>query len=260
MNKEEARFILTAVRADRIDREDPRVAEAMRRVETDPELRLWFAEQSRFDREVSRKLSEVAPPADLRDSILAGVRASEPAPWNRRIVFSLAVAAALAVGLFLSPAFWLPTGTPPAPSLQTVAEFQEDMLREIEKLESLDHRSSDPREILSWLEGQGLENPASLAFLEEPGGHRFVGCKIFEWHGHQVSLICLGEEENGLPDLHLVTVSADAVEGELWKRPSLEKGESGNPWSTVAWRDGEVVHLIVAAGDRSDLRRLVPLG
>jgi hypothetical protein len=86
MNTQQAKFILQAYRPGGQDANDPQFAEALEQVKNDPNLAEWFAAQTAFDGAVAHALGTVAPPAQLREMILAGRRVIEPAPWWRRPV------------------------------------------------------------------------------------------------------------------------------------------------------------------------------
>jgi anti-sigma-K factor RskA len=120
MTHHEARFILGACRPDGRDAADPMFTEALALAERDPELRRWFERQRSLDATLAAKLQQVAPPAELREAIMAGVRASQPRrPWWAHRGW-LAAAAAIAIiatvsvtlGPMISPA-------PPLPALTT---------------------------------------------------------------------------------------------------------------------------------------------
>lgn len=109
MKHEEAKFILHAYRPDGADAADPAFAQALEHARKDPALAAWLARLNEFDRAVAAKLGEIPPPPGLRETILAGARASSPAgrAWWRHPVW-LAAAAGLvivaAVTLSLAPA------------------------------------------------------------------------------------------------------------------------------------------------------------
>jgi len=268
MNRDEARFLLSAVRADRVDRSDARVAEALRLVEEDPELRHWFEASGRFDQVVSERLAEVSPPAHLRDSILVGMRVSRRPRWPRRSVIAFAAAVVLGFAFFLVSQIRPGATSTPDAGGGSFAEFEGDMLDAIADLDALEHRSPDPREILSWLREHGIEDTPALATVDfSPDGEAgtFVGCKIIDWRGYRASLICLrrSDDREGMPDLRLVTVPAVAVEdlGPDEVVAHLPDAE-GSPrrWSTAIWRSGDLVHLVALDGRHPDPRGLVPLG
>ena len=97
MNNQQAKFILGAYRPDGRDATDAAFAEALAQTERDPELRQWLERQRAFDTAVVGRLRAVAPPVELKQAILAGVRASRPrAAWWLAPRW-LAAAAAMAV-------------------------------------------------------------------------------------------------------------------------------------------------------------------
>jgi anti-sigma factor RsiW len=101
MNNDEAKFILRAYRPDGSDAADPRLAEALRQAQLDPALGSWFQRERTRDGILAQKLTEVAPPAGLREAILAGARASHRteshrAPWSRWWVLAAAAALVMA--------------------------------------------------------------------------------------------------------------------------------------------------------------------
>jgi len=97
MNIQEAKFVLGAYRADGSDAADPRFADALALAGRDPELRAWFEQRQQFDRVVADRVRAIVPPPGLRDSILAGARASRPRPRWWLHPTTLAAAAAIVV-------------------------------------------------------------------------------------------------------------------------------------------------------------------
>ncbi|MEX2581391.1 MAG: hypothetical protein WD342_20205 [Verrucomicrobiales bacterium] len=271
MNRDEARFLLSGVSADRLDgldRSDPQIRDALEFVANDPELRSWFEASSRFDGTISDRLAEVEPPPGLRDSIVAGMRASHSPPGRGRRMFLAAVAAVLTAGVILT-AFLNRGGLDSTEGNgPTFVEFEADMLEAITGLDALDHRSADPKDILSWLRRQGIEGTPEFVSAETAnvdGERNFVGCKILDWEGYRVSLICLrrGGNRKGMPDLHFLTIPAEAIQGlapdELIAHlPGRDA--SFRQWSTAIWRSDDLVHLVVAEGNHPDPRSLVPFG
>ncbi len=266
MNREEAQFLLSAVRSDQIDPGDHEIAEALRLLETDPELQRWYDEALRFDRAVSDRLTEVLPPSDLKTGILTGIRVSRPGPWRRRSVLLIA-AACVTLGFLFTSFVGLDSFQRSDGGRVTAAEFTSGMLSAIANLDSLDHQSSNPADIASWLREQGVESTPEITVAAAPGekDHSFTGCKIIDWQGHKVSLVCLHQldREGGRIDLHLLTVPAEAVEGlsrdeVIAQLPGAKSPGSG--WSTAMWQSGNLVHLLVAEGRHSDPRSLVPFG
>ena len=83
MNNQEAKFILSGYRPNGGDAGDEMFGDALRQAQQDPALAAWFAREQAYDRAVAARLAEIAPPAELRADILAGVRASKRSPRRR---------------------------------------------------------------------------------------------------------------------------------------------------------------------------------
>jgi hypothetical protein len=78
MDHEEAKHILQLCRpGNDKDHNDPLIAQALERLDTDAELQAWFEAQQAFDAQISAALQRIEPPADLKTSILAGMRAHQ---------------------------------------------------------------------------------------------------------------------------------------------------------------------------------------
>ncbi|HVU24214.1 MAG TPA: hypothetical protein VHE13_08825 [Opitutus sp.] len=101
MNNQQAKFILAGYRPGGQDAADAMFSDALSQAASDPALGAWFAREQAHDRAVAAKLREVAPPAGLREAILAGARMSggrgAAAPRQTGWVPWLAMAAAIAV-------------------------------------------------------------------------------------------------------------------------------------------------------------------
>ena len=75
MNKNEAKQILLAYRADLSELDNPEVKKALKMTEEDPELGAFLSREQAFDRAFAGKLKEIEPPAGLMERILANVPA-----------------------------------------------------------------------------------------------------------------------------------------------------------------------------------------
>lgn len=116
MNNTEAKFILNAYRPGGRDATDATFAAALAQAKSDPTLGAWFAREQAHGGAMAAKLREIAPPAGLREAILAGARMSggknaeaeavttQRAFWNRS--GWLAAAAAVALVLTVTVSLW----------------------------------------------------------------------------------------------------------------------------------------------------------
>lgn len=77
MTSSEARFILRAHRRDgRYAPDDPLFREALAAAQASPELAAWLEREHALDATLANQLEAIQPPAALRETILAGARAS----------------------------------------------------------------------------------------------------------------------------------------------------------------------------------------
>jgi hypothetical protein len=100
MTNDEAKFILSAYRPDGSDAGNAAFGDALKMAGSDPMLGSWFSLSRAHDAAVAAKLREVAPPAGLRDAILAGASVSGPRTGEglgRAWIFGVGAAAVLAV-------------------------------------------------------------------------------------------------------------------------------------------------------------------
>ena len=75
---DQAKLLLSAYRPGGADATDPAFAEALAQAGRDPQLRAWLEESQRFDEAIAGKLRSVEVPANLRATILAGAKFSQP--------------------------------------------------------------------------------------------------------------------------------------------------------------------------------------
>jgi len=78
MDRDEAKNILQLCRpGNASDLNDPLIVEAFELLENNSALQVWFEDQQGFDKKVAANLEAIEPPADLKSSILAGMRAHQ---------------------------------------------------------------------------------------------------------------------------------------------------------------------------------------
>ncbi len=254
MDTEEAKFLLSCMRPDSRDADDPRFAEAIELLESDPELKCWFTERQAFDQVIAEKLSTLETPADLKSSILAGARAGQTRPKrNRPPRAVVTMIAAAAIGMLTILGILRFNENPAAGS---EADFRQAAVKEIQQLQSLDYNSPNLEEIRKWLGAHSgnadFKAPDALEKLPT------AGCHLFEWKGNRASLICFRTGAGDTESMaHLVVVKGDLF--PEFDEKSLEI-ESAEGWSTVVWRENSQTYLLASKGGEDLVRRLVGSG
>ena len=187
MSNHEAKFILGAYRANGRDANDAAFGAALAQAKSDPALGAWFARAQAHDAAMAAKLAEIAPPAGLREAILAGSRASRAPRTERRFPpMWLALAASVAVLLTATVALW------PNPAAAETAKFAAFAM------DDTAHARHG---------GHGTEAGALQVLLSQPSTRlsanlpvdfaalRATGCRTLSFAGHDVLEVCF--QRNG---------------------------------------------------------------
>src|SRR5690348_7512300 len=148
MDNREAKFILSAYRPGGQDASDPRFADALEQARRDPILERWFSESIAFDAAMTEKLRAAELPPNLRETILAGVKASRPLRWSKPFVKWTIAAAVISIAV-LGSLIWQETR--PA----QLAGWQNQALDVVSSLvrneSSFDAQSHNAGELMAWL-------------------------------------------------------------------------------------------------------------
>lgn len=250
MTNEEARFLLQGYPADGSGARDPQFAEALEQVQRDPGLRRWFEEQQAFDQAVAGKLQSLPVPAGLKAEILAGCQTVPVRAWWRRRAFLVSLAACLA-GCLAIAALWIEGGKG-----KDFAGYRSDMVRFVMKVEQgrepLDLTSGELSGIRDWIASHSDMNDLTVpeALTRESG----VGCRVTDWAGSSVVLVCFRLASDEVA--HLVVIDRADLRG----RPTQEDGvvlASVDGVGSVAWADGPRTYLIVSRAPKAVLRGLL---
>ena len=245
MNNQEAKFILGAYRPNGQDAGNPMFAEALGQTERDPELRVWFERERKFDTIVSEKIRAVAPPSELRAAILAGVRASRPRLrwWNNPLW--LAAAAALVIITAVSVIAPRSSG----PEIADLASFA---------LNDLNHAHDEHVGYplgLSALQAQlgGAQTPLTTegAIKIDIEELRRKKCRSIRLGGREVFEICFNRDGTWY---HLFAARrTDFSSGNVDAKALIK---SQGDFAATAWADAKFVYALVAP-EAEALRRLI---
>jgi hypothetical protein len=245
MNNQEAKFILGAYRPDGRDAGDPMFAEALAHAERDPELRTWFEKQRALDGALAGKLRQVAPPAELREAILAGVRASQPRRnWWMNPTW-LAAAAAVVVLAAVTVSIVPSAGGPAAAEL---ADFALNHLADA-------HANHVGRPTgLSDIQARLVSAPLPLSNgleidLEEL---RRKNCRSVRVAGREVFEICF--QRNGTWYHLYAARRKDFAPGTLDPKALMT---SRGAYASTVWADSKNVYALVTHAGPEALRRVI---
>lgn len=299
MDKERAKFILQSFRPDGADASEPAFAEALSLATEDRELGEWLsaerAQDARFaemldgvtipddlreavfavlseapvksddlDALFIGGLADIAPPASLRDEILAAMEVEQKvvemprkrSTW-RRAAWGMSAAAVVALMGVVGFGFFAAGGSALAGA--TPAQVQ---LSAIEMLESpffaLNVRNDRQAELYEWLEGQDLPSPDQLpAGLQGVPG---IGCKLLtigesESRG---SLICYRKDGQ---IVHLVMMEKEAISVD--NMPDIgsagstcRKAPENDDWAVTGWADSQHTFFLLSKMEKEELAKL----
>ena len=244
---DQAKLLLSAYRPGGADATDPAFAEALAQAGRDPQLRAWLEESQRFDEAIAGKLRSVEVPANLRATILAGAKFSQPLRWwqGSRV---WALAALLAVFASVA-AFWFSKDS-------RLESWQTESLAVLEKIEAggvrFDAKNEHPAPLVDWLREHAAPSPAAMP--PTLAAHRTFGCKTIDANGRKVSLICFNL--GGGDQAHLFTTARAGLQIEPPER-HLVFGKKDH-WNLASWSSGDEVHMLATQMDETRLRALLP--
>lgn len=284
MDREEAQNILQLCRPDHIeDRNDPLIAEALELLSQDAELNAWFQEQQALDTKISAAFDQIEPPAELKASILAGMRAHAaqaelligdaveeeqahehvlpfPRSANKadhRAAFRpwMGIAAALAVAgvVLLLPVrdastqlanHDAPTNLATA-GLPGLIGFLADEISEFKKTAPFDKQGAAQTDLQQYLNDTGRPTPGELP--TELKGLNSLGCVTFNFKGCDVSMICFKQDGS---IYHLLTTAKDTCPKTYAQQPAIYEHD-GHSFKT--WSKGEKIFIICTDGAKENL-------
>jgi hypothetical protein len=247
MNNEQAKIILSAYRPGGEDAVTPTFTEALEQARRDPDLARWFGEERALDTAIARKLKVAPVPSHLENTILAGRKVIRPAVWWRQpgwLAAAAAVALLLGVGAMLLPSLRAPT----------LARLQTDAVGLLDGLDRLDLATNNLASVRAWLASRSAHED-----LVVPAGLKAgvpLGCRIFDWQGRKVTLVCFKLDGPGgvAGEAHLLVVDASALRGA--PDGGAQFAQRGR-WATAAWREGAHGYVLATQGDEAKMRQLL---
>ena len=247
MNNEEAKLILQLYRPGGQDGNDPRFREALEQAQRDPVLARWFANEQALDSRISAKVkASIATPAHLKARLLAQVKIIRPVVWWKRPALRLALAASLTVLLTVT-AVWSTSERK-----EGFARYRTAMAGFVAtKIDRLDLMSRDVAEVRRWLAQK--ESHGDLVLPAGLKGRPSLGCRLLDWKGHKVSLVCFELENKQVA--HLLVVDSAAFKDAPTESPVFN--QVGNV-ATASWSRGGKTYIVASKeASQTDLMKLL---
>ena len=257
---------------------DAQFANALGHVEIPEELRQHILSVMRgerpsdpeLDREVDTLLqtglADVEPPEGLRDQILAAMNVqkdegkitelpSVTRSNTRRFLSVAAVAAALALGIFLAVQVTGDSNDSRIASYE-VQQAAGDLLNASVQL---DERNENISNINTWLVKRDL--PASTNLPARLKEMKSLGCKKIVLPGDKTaSLVCFSSDAGG--SVHLIIIKNEDVEDN--DLPAMDKVRekdcyhcSKTDWNVARWQDAKHTFILMARSEKSKKNELL---
>ena len=246
MNNQEAQLILRAYRPGGEDASDPAMAAALEQAQRDPALQKWIAQEQAVDAAIQGKLrAAIAIPPELKGNLLALQKiARGKTRWRQPIWLAAAACVALLLG---AAGLWLRPG-----SSSRLDSFREAMVRySMDQHDHVAFESADLTKIGQWLRDRTMN-----AEFELPGGLRgqaAKGCRLVDWRGRKVALICFVLSDGRHVDFFVMDRAGlpGLVEGG---KPQFARTGT---LMTATWSEGDRVYLLTATGNGKILGQIL---
>jgi hypothetical protein len=236
MNSAEAKKILILFRPGLADGQDPEIAEALKVVDTDPELAAWFRQHCEFQQAMKKGLRQVAPPPGLKKRLLAAQKIV-PLPFWRRPAVRWAAAAA-AVAIF---AVAITSVRRPLPG-DLFANYQFRMVASTVRQYHMDVRTSDMGVLRAHLAAGG--SPADYQVPAGLKSRQLSGGGVLKWRGHPVSMVCFDRGDKQM--LFLFVADRASFKDPPSSTPQMSQLDQS---VSVSWAQGDRVYTLAGPGE-----------
>ncbi len=247
MSPDEIKNTLAARRPDGRDDADPLIAAALAAARRDPALATRAEQERAADAAIADALRDVAPPAGLREAILAAQSAptaARPSPGWWRSSRSLALAAGLAVAAGLGVWQVLPRDAADLATLAAAAR-SEYLTPEHEPL--VLGGSGRLRELLA-----DPSRPLTAGLDLDFDQLRALGCRRLDLAGIEVFEICF--MRGPTDEFHLYVARRGALGPAGANRPVIA---SRDGLATAAWTDANHAYVLLIEDDAAKLHAVL---
>jgi hypothetical protein len=252
MNREEAKEILLPYRHGIDDADDPQIAEALALAKQDQELGRWLEEHGARQNLLRDKFQGISTPDGLMQQIISEHAATKRVSFlqRHRLAAALAVVVVLAlVGLYS----WeqMPKED------DRLITYQGQMAFQAQSGYAMDLATNDATQIREYLKQKNA--PADFALTEPLKHATLTGCKVENFLGQNVSMICF----------HTGSSSSDPKVSDLWlfvadRKAVQDAPEAGPPQIakaglliTATWTEDGKLYLLGQRGDAESLKKFL---
>jgi hypothetical protein len=236
MNRDEAKFLLSACRPGGQDALDPQFREALELLKHDHELTKWFAEEQDLDRRLAKQFCAFPVPPDLQSQLLAARKIIPPPRWWRKPAWLTAAAACITVIVTAALMFLR------RPDATQYSDFQAYAAAiAVDRFGGLELMSKDISTVRQWLHDRKAPDDFAV-----PAGLRdrpSLGCRVLKWNGQTVSFVCFRLQ--GGQVVHLFVLERGAW-SDLPNAGTREVAASGGSASSVCWSDGRCTYVLAS--------------
>ena len=240
MNSQQAKEILQLYTPGNPREVDLRVAEALEQARRDPELQLWFDQQSAFHEAMGEKFRQIPVPPNLKSAILARNKIV-PLPWWRSPVW-LAAAAVFLVLLAITSIWVQPRAE------NRFSGFRSRMVRSAVLQYRMDIMTNDLKEVRHYLARRGA--PADFSLSKDLGKLAITGGRFLRWQNSPVSMVCFDRGDQQM--LFLFVVNSAAL---LDAPPQTAEVQKVSKLLTTSWTQGDKTYLLAGPDDSALLRK-----
>jgi hypothetical protein len=246
MTNEEAKLILQTYAPNGRSASDRRFQAALNQARCNRELADWFANEQALDSRISDSLiKSLKPPTNLRSLLLAQRAIIRPVAWWRKRSHQLAFAGCAAL-LTIFSVVWFSHISP-----VEFGKYREEVGESAaEGIERVGDAPRDQFQVRRWL----ADNELDASFMVPRGLNDGVisSCRVVNWRGNKVYIICYELENH--QKAHLAVIDRSALKDAPPESPVFD--QIGKV-ATISWSRGNHTYMIASAGGVvSDLMKL----
>jgi hypothetical protein len=244
MNNQEAKLILQAYRLGGQDAANPQFQEALDQLKRDPELAEWFAQERAIETRVQAKIRDaLKPPAHLKADLLAQGGIVRPRRWWQQPKWLASAASVAVLGILGAIGSWRAREP-------EIAAFRQAMVQNaLQAKEHVSFETHNLTDIQRWLKDRHMDTTFDLPVALRD--NQTEGCRVVEWNGHKVTLICY--VFNGRDHLDLFVL--DGVRFRGFTPSQTPQFAPANGLMTATWTQGRKTYLLAASGGEAVLRK-----